>query len=132
MSTEEKLSVLSQLIAFAKADKQIKSVEYNFLLAIANQIGVTKEDFDHLLENPAPIVNLQPESQRIVQFHRLILLMNVDQEINQAELNTIHELGLKMGLNIQAVDKTLEVMHQYENKVIPPDVLLGIFKTYYN
>lgn len=132
MSSEEKLSALSQLIAFAKADNSIKHVEYEFLLAIANQIGVSKEDFDTLLDNPAPHVNLQHESQRIVQFHRLLLLMNVDRVIEAKELEKIHQLGLKMGLNIQAIDKTLEVMLQYENNNIPPEVLLGIFKTYYN
>ena len=132
MSSEEKLSALSQLIAFARTGKAIKDVEYNFLVIIANQIGVTKEAFDKLILNPIPHINLQSESQRIVQFHRLLLLMNVDKEIEPVELEKIHQLGLKMGLNIQAIDKTLEIMQQYENNNIPPEVLLNIFKTYYN
>jgi hypothetical protein len=37
-----------------------------------------------------------------------------------------------MGLNLQAIDQTLKVMHQYENNNIPPEILLNIFKTYYN
>ena len=132
MSTEEKLSALSQLIAFARTEKGIKDVEYDFLVIIANQIGVTKEAFDELLQNPVPHINLKTESERIVQFHRLLLLMNVDREIESSELKKIHQLGLKMGLNIQAVDKTLEMMHQYKNNNIPPEILLRIFKTYYN
>jgi len=132
MSSEEKLSALSQLIAFARTGKDIKDVEYNFLVIIANQIGVTKEVFDKLLLNPVPHINLQSESERIVQFHRLLLLMNVDKEIEPVELEKIHQLGLKMGLNIQAIDKTLEIMQQYNNNNIPPEVLLSIFKTYYN
>ena len=132
MSTEEKLSALSQLIAFAKTGKAIKSVEYDFLVLIANQIGVSKNEFDELLNNPVPHINLQTESERIVQFHRLLLLMNVDKEIEPSELERIHQLGLKMGLNIQAIDKTLEIMHQFKNNNIPPEVLLNIFKTYYN
>jgi len=132
MSTEEKLSALSQLIAFARTGKAIKDVEYDFLVIIANQIGVTKEVFDKLLLNPVPHVNLQTESERIVQFHRILLLMNVDREIETDELEKIHQLGLKMGLNIQAIDKTLEIMHHYKNNNIPPEVLLSIFKTYYN
>ena len=132
MSTEEKLSVLSQLIAFARNGKKLKSVEYDFLIIIANQIGVSKETFDLLLDNPVPHIALQSESQRIVQFHRLLLLMNIDREIEIVELENIHQLGLKMGLNIQAIDKTLEVMSQYKNNNIPPQVLMDIFKTYYN
>ena len=132
MSTEEKLSALSQLIAFARTGKAIKDVEYNFLVIIANQIGVSKIEFDKLLKKPVAHINLQTESERIVQFHRLLLLMNVDKEIENSELEKIHQLGLKMGLNIQAIDKTLEIMRQYKNNNIPPEVLLRIFKTYYN
>ncbi len=132
MSTEEKLSALSQLIAFARTGKAIKDIEYDFLVTIANQIGVTKEVFDELLLNPVPHINLQSESERIVQFHRLLLLMNVDREIEFTELEKIHQLGLKMGLNIQAIDKTLEIMQKYKNNNIPPEILLSIFKTYYN
>lgn len=132
MSSEEKLSALSQLIAFARTGKAIKDVEYDFLVIIANQIGVTKEVFDELILNPVPYINLQSESARIVQFHRLLLLMNVDKEIEPLELEKIHQLGLKMGLNIQAIDKTLEIMKEYKNNNIPPEVLLNIFKTYYN
>jgi len=132
MSSEEKLSALSQLIAFARTGKAIKDVEYDFLVIIANQIGVSKKVFDKLILNPAPHINLQSESERIVQFHRLLLLMNVDKEIEPVELEKIHQLGLKMGLNIQAIDKTLEIMKEYNNNNIPPEVLLNIFKTYYN
>jgi hypothetical protein len=132
MSTEEKLSALSQLIAFARSGTVIKDVEYDFLVLIADQIGVDKNTFDRLLKNPVPHLNLKTESERIVQFHRLVLLMNVDREIEPSELQKIHQLGIKMGLNLQAIDKTLAIMHQYENNSIPANVLLNIFKTYYN
>jgi hypothetical protein len=132
MSTEEKLSALSQLIAFARSGKVIKDVEYDFLVLVADQIGVDKNTFDRLLKNPVPHLNLKTESERIVQFHRLVLLMNVDREIEPSELQKIHQLGIKMGLNLQAIDKTLAIMHQYENNSIPANVLLNIFKTYYN
>lgn len=132
MSHEEKLSALSQLIAFARTNNEITTIEYNFLVAIANQIGITKNTFDKLLNTPYPFINIKHESQRIVQFHRLLLLMNIDHVIAPEELDRIHQLGLKMGLNIQAIDKTLDIMQQYENNNIPPEVLLSIFKTYYN
>jgi hypothetical protein len=132
MSNEEKLSALSQLIALARTGDDISTIEYNFLLVIANQIGVNEITLNNLLKTPYPFVNIKHESQRIVQFHRLLLLMNVDHKIATKELNKIHQLGLKMGLDILAIDKTLEVMKRYDNNNIPPDVLLDIFKTYYN
>ena len=101
-------------------------------MAVANQIDISKDEFDRLFQDPAPHKPISPESERIVQFHRLVLLMNIDQEIRKEELIRLHEFGLRMGLNPNAIDKVLQVMGDYENNVVPPDVLLGIFKTYYN
>ncbi len=129
---EEKLSLLSEMIRFAKADNRFKEQEYNFILAVASQLGVAKSEIDDLVENEAEKVNLQPESQRILQFHRLVLLMNIDQEASPAEIHGIKNIGLKMGLRPEAIDTVLEKMHDYPNKVIPPKDLIEIFTRFYN
>ncbi len=129
---EEKLSILSELIAFARADDVIKVSEYKFLLDIATQLGVDKETFDALFHHKAAKVILKPQSERIVQFHRLLLLMNVDREQHESELHRLHTIGLRMGLPPTAIDQVLRVMHQYPDKVVPPNVLINIFKAHYN
>ncbi len=131
-SKEEKLSLLSEMIEFAKVDKKIKDEEYNFILAVASQLEITEEEIGHLVRNSAEKKNLQPESQRILQFHRLVLLMNVDQETTQSELHKIKELGLHMGLRPEAIDTVLKEMNKYPNKVIPPKELIAIFARFYN
>ncbi|MEW7292699.1 TerB family tellurite resistance protein [Aquimarina sp. 2304DJ70-9] len=131
-SKEEKLSLLSEMVQFAKADKQFKEQEYNFILAVASQLGVTKEEIDILVKEEVDKKNLQPESQRILQFHRLVLLMNVDQEASLSEIHKIKEIGLQMGLRPEAIDVVLETMHDYPNKVIPPKELVSIFTRFYN
>ena len=73
----EKLSLLSEMIAFAMEDDNIKSIEYNFLLGVAKQLDISQEDFDYLFEHPVTYVHLKSHSERIVQFHRLVLLMNL-------------------------------------------------------
>ncbi|TSE10716.1 MULTISPECIES: hypothetical protein [Aquimarina] len=131
-SKEEKLSLLSEMVEFAKVDKELKEQEYNFILAVAAQLQITKEEIDALVEKEAEKKSLQPESQRILQFHRLILLMNVDQETSQVEIHKIKEIGLHMGLRTEAIDTVLEKMHDYPNKVIPPKELITIFTRFYN
>jgi len=88
----EKLSLLSEMIAFAKHDKDIRRIEYNFLLGVAKQLDISREDFEYLLENPVTYTHLKSHSERIVQFHRLVLLMNIEQElmktITQQELSS--------------------------------------------
>lgn len=131
-SKEEKLSLLSEMIQFAKVDKEFKEQEYDFIVAVGSQLGVTKEEIEGLVKNVVKKKNLQPESQRILQFHRLVLLMNVDQEISPSEIHDIKDIGLRMGLRPEAVDTVLKEMHKYPNKVIPPKELIAIFTRFYN
>jgi hypothetical protein len=58
--------------------------------------------------------------------------MNVDQVQDDIEITRLHNMGLSMGLPPTAIDQVLEVMHLYPNNVVPPEVLINIFKAYYN
>ncbi|SHG17982.1 hypothetical protein [Flagellimonas flava] len=129
---EEKLSILSEMIAFARVDYSLKDSEYNFLLGVATNLGVKKEAFDALLKEKSPKVILKSQAERIVQFHRLLLLMNIDREQHKKEIQTLHNIGLAMGLPPSAIWQVLEVMHNYPDKVVPVDVLINIFKAHYN
>lgn len=132
INREEKLSLLSEMIAFARMDKNLKEIEYNFLLGVAKQLDITREDFEYLLENPATHVHLKSHSERIVQFHRLVLLMNIKNSHSDKEIRKLHNFGLRMGLNHEAINRVLELMESFPNKIIPPDFLIDIFKIQYN
>jgi uncharacterized tellurite resistance protein B-like protein len=128
----EKLSLLSEMIAFARIDKTLKEIEYNFLLGVAKQLEITRDDFDYLLDNLVTHINLKSHSERIVQFHRLVLLMNLDQDISKKELVRLYNFGLRMGLSHESISKVLDLMESFPNKIIPPDFLIDIFKIQYN
>jgi len=132
----EKLSLLSEMIAFAKYDKDIIRIEYNFLLGVAKQLDISREDFEYLLENPVTYTHLKSHSERIVQFHRLVLLMNIEQEHNEDNNSSgvikLYNFGLRMGLSHESITKVLYLMESFPNKIVPPDVLIDIFKTQYN
>jgi len=132
----EKLSLLSEMIAFAKYDKDIKNIEYNFLLGVAKQLEISREDFEYLIEHPVTYTHLKSHSERIVQFHRLVLLMNIEQEYgeenNSASVIKLYNFGLRMGLSHESITKVLYLMESFPNKIVPPDVLIDIFKTQYN
>lgn len=131
-SYKEKLSILSEMIAFARADQAIKDSEYAFLLGVSEQLGVIREDFESLLQAEAEHVLPKSEAERILQFHRLVLLMNVDRSRHSEEIRKLHDIGLAMGLSMNAIDQVLMVMHRYPDKIVPPEVLIGIFKAHYN
>ncbi|RZT00325.1 TerB family tellurite resistance protein [Aquimarina brevivitae] len=131
-SKKEKLSLLSEMIQFAQADNNFKKLEYDFIVAVAEQLGINKMEVDELRVTKIEKTPLKSEPQRILQFHRLVLLMNVDQEANAQELLTIKNLGLQMGLRPEAIETVLTEMHNYPNKVIPPQELITIFSRFYN
>ncbi|MEO6346915.1 MAG: TerB family tellurite resistance protein [Aquaticitalea sp.] len=128
----EKLSLLSEMIAFAQSDANLKTIEYRFLLGVAKQLEISQEDFEYLIKYPVNYVHLKSHSERIVQFHRLVLLMNLDQEISTKELVKLHNFGLRMGLSHESINRVLDLMESFPNKIVPPDFLIDIFKIQYN
>ena len=133
MSTyQEKLSILSEMIAFARIDNSLKKSEYDFLISVSENLGIDKDVFEDLLKHRAEKKVLKKETDRIIQFHRLLLLMNIDERQTKAEITKLHNLGLKMGLPPSGIGQVLEIMHQYPNKIVPTKILLNIFRAHYN
>lgn len=128
----EKLSLLSEMIAFAKNDDNIKTVEYNFLLAVAQQLNISREDFDYLINHPVNRVILKSHSERIVQFHRMVLLMHIDRERTTEELAKLYNYGLRMGLYHESISRVLYLMEGFPDMMVPAEVLIDIFKVQYN
>jgi hypothetical protein len=123
----EKLSLLTELIKLARVDQEVREIEYQFLLAIAAQLKVDPVDFNKLFEEYIDFTPPKDEFNRILQLQRLILLMNVDLESSEKEKLHIKEVAINMGLNFLAVEEVLRRMHEFPNKLIPPDVLIEIF-----
>lgn len=133
MSTyKEKLGLLSQMISFARIDQGIQESEYDFIFNVAQNLGVTKKAFDQLLHNTEETIIPERLSARLIQFHRLLLLMNIDQRQHLSEIKKLHEIGLKMGLPPSAIDEVLCVMLEYPKNAIPPKRLIEIFKNHFN
>lgn len=130
--SQEKLSLLTELIKLARCDNKVREQEYNFLLTIARSLHVSKDDFDSLFDNYIELTPPESEFDRILQFHRLVLLMNVDTKTSDSELVFIKDIGIRIGLSPQATNRVLAEMNNYPNKVIPPDRLIEIFKEQYN
>ncbi|MBQ4914404.1 TerB family tellurite resistance protein [Maribacter sp. MMG018] len=133
MSTKkEKLSILSEMIAFARIDNTLKRSEYDFLFNVAQQLEISKKEFDSLFSKKVEHVIPKSQADRLVQFNRLILLMNVDNSNDLTEIKRLHDIGLGMGLPPAAIEQVLAIMHKYPNKIVPPEVLINIFKAYDN
>ncbi|MGQ2984927.1 excinuclease ABC subunit B [Flavobacterium sp.] len=129
---EEKLSLLSEMIAFAKIDGQVHERELAFLSIVASQLKVDKPVFESLFEHPADKVVLKTEHQRILQFYRLALLMHADGVLHNNEQVAIRELGINMGLSPFAMKSVLTEMQRSPTGLIDPDMLLALFRAQQN
>ncbi len=132
MDTQKKYGLLSDLIALAFADNTLKNEEYDFILRMAKRMDISEAEVEHLLEHPVKSQPIANEMDRIVHFHKLVLLMNVDREVHDREVLLLREFGIKLGIRPGAVDRILNRTQEIENHVIPANELIGIFKTYYN
>lgn len=129
---EEKLSLLSEMIAFAKIDGRIDDREYQFLSIVASQLKVEKNVFETLFDHPADKVVIKSEHQRILQFYRLALLMHADGVLHDNEQVAIREMGINMGLSPFAMKSVLIEMQKSPTGLIDPDILLALFRAQQN
>ncbi len=129
---EEKLSLLSEMIAFAKVDGQVHDREYQFLTIVAQQLRLDKEVFESLFSQPAEKVVPKSEHQRILQFYRLALLMQADGVLHDNEQVAIREMGINMGLSPFAMKGVLNEMKRSPSGMIDPDLLLALFRAQQN
>ncbi len=129
---EEKLGLLKQLIIVANADGKIKEAEYQLLLGMAGHMQVSKEDFEKVFEPGVEVTLPKTDADRILQFHRMILMLNVDADASPVEIDMVRKMGIMLGLNPQAIEIILEEMKTYPNNLIPPDRMVQIFAKYMN
>lgn len=129
---EEKLGLLSDLIAIAQADHHISDEEYEFIMRLAQRFDIDKETVHDLFHEPVPSKPILSELGRITHFHKLVLMMNVDMKTKDAEVAALRNFGLRMGIRMEIIDQVMLRMDKYENKLIPAEELVKIFQAYYN
>ena len=129
---EEKISLLSDMIAFAIVDGELHEREYMFLSIVAVELGISNDELKQLFHEEHRSEIIKSEFERIQQFYRLALLMHCDGVLHEREQIKIHEIGINMGLNPFAIKRVLKAMEKSPNKMVSPEYLLEIFQEQLN
>lgn len=131
-SYEEKISLLSEMIAFAVIDGELHDREYDFLLLVSQELDIEKETFMDLFSKRNEFVVVKDEFHRILHFYRLALLMHCDGVLHERERIAINEIGINMGLNPSAMKRILKLMEDAPNQMIDPEIVVGAFQEQHN
>jgi uncharacterized tellurite resistance protein B-like protein len=128
----EKINLLSEMIAFSVVDGRLHEREYQFVWIVAQELGVSKKEFNELFHQELPTDVIKSEFERIQQFYRLALLMHCDGVLHKKEEEAIRQIAINMGLNPSATSRVLKLMKAAPNAMIPPQVLLEHFQEQHN
>ena len=129
---QERLALLSEMIAFSVIDGKLHEREYLFLAMIAEELQVDKDAFKNLFHHEGYPVVIKSEFERVQQFYRLALLMHCDGILHEREQIKIHEIGINMGLNPHAIKRVLKAMESSPDKMISAEFLLEVFQEQLN
>jgi hypothetical protein len=116
----------------SEADGKKTFMEESFIFTIASGLGISEEEVNDLESNPVDYNPEGGETNRIIQFYRLLLLMGVDQNKTPEEISCCKEIALKMGLNPVAVNKTIENFLNAETGMMTPEAVIKIFQIQHN
>ncbi len=128
----QKISLLSEMIAFALVDGDLHDKEYDFLKLLATELDIEKPAFLDLFRKRDKIVPIKNEFERVSHFYKLALLMYCDNLIHKSEDVTIHKIGIKMGLNPVAMNRILNIMKCAPNHIVAPEIIVGAFQEQLN
>jgi uncharacterized tellurite resistance protein B-like protein len=129
---EEKINLLSEMIAFSVIDGRLHEREYQFVWIVAQELGISKKEFNDLFHQELPGSVIKSEFERIQQFYRLALLMHCDSVLHQKEEEAIRQIAINMGLNPSATNRVLKLMKSSPSAMIAPEVLLDHFQEQLN
>ena len=131
---QEKLSHINDLIKLSQVDGEESHMELNFINSVAARLGIEKNEVKKIKDGKTDISFSPPkkESKVIEQFHRLIILIGIDKLIYKEEVSFCVELGVRMGLNYNAIAEVLRKTLRNPAYIMHIDEMEKIFKKYSN
>lgn len=131
-SKDEKLRILSELIKVAGADGEHRDEEYDFLHAIAEHLQVEPMDMEALFTQSSDHPIPSNETDRIVIFHQLVLMVIADGEVSSDEITLLKEATLMLGLPNQAVNEVISRLHHYLDAGVDVQDFIKVFQVHHN
>ena len=129
---EQKVSHLKALYYIANSDNVYSEIEATYIMNVAKHLGVNLDEEEHFQEDGIDLVLPKKEHQLYSLFHRLALIVILDDNIREVEKQYCRDLGIRMGLHPNAVNEVIEHVITEGIHDPAPERVLGIFRKYLN
>jgi hypothetical protein len=127
---QQKISHLRALYHLACADKVLTDVEGVYIKNVADRLGVPLDELSKL-DPYEPTLELPDREYKIyILFHRLALIVMIDNELSERERHYCFNLGIKMGLHPNAVGEIIDYVASQGTMDTKSSEVMAIFKKY--
>lgn len=127
---DEKKCYAASLIKLAQADGELLTSENMWLNFVTISLGINPQELKEISENLEKFSFQTPktERERFFMFFRMVQLMKVDLKIDEKELKLCKDLGARLYLNTNKVEKALEFVKEHERSLIKFEDVEAILK----
>jgi hypothetical protein len=129
-SHEQKISHLRALYHLACADKVLTDVEGEYIKNVAERLGIPLEELSKLDPYEPTLELPNREYKNYILFHRLALIVMIDNALSERERQYCFNLGIKMGLHPNAVGEIIDYIASQGTIESKSSEVMAIFKRY--
>jgi hypothetical protein len=120
------------LYHLACADNVLTEEEIVYIKNVAERLGVGIHELSNF-DSSEPELDLPKHEFKIYGlFHRLAIIIMVDNEIHEKERQYCFNLGIRMGLHPNAIMEIIDFVVKHGSMKTTPEEVMGIFKKYMN
>lgn len=125
----QKISHLRALYHLACADNIYSNAEAIYIRTVAQRLGVPQEELEKF-DGSEPELELPDREYKVYSlFHRLVIMIMVDNQVTEEEKHYCFNLGVKMGLHPNAIEEIIQLVEDGDIGAGPNEVM-DIFRKY--
>lgn len=134
IAEEYRSAIIAMLIRLMAADGRKDRNEFAFILHVAGELGMTREDLLELRPEifAKPPVLPSAEKDRMIILYYLLFMMNTDGIVSQEEENLVKDFGYHLGFRIELVADLASVIKSNPPNAAPTDEMLEEIRRYLN
>ena len=127
---KQKISHLKALYFLACADRVFTKSEAVYIRQVAKRLGISEAELE-AFDGSEPDLDLPDREYKVYAlFHRLAIIIMIDNTVSEEERHYCFNLGIKMGLHPNAVGEIIDHISTKGTMNVMPAEVMAIFKKY--